>query len=295
MLRSTLFRGLTQVVQVAVCLGLVTTCPAQDAEKPRTPNVANDLKTPPATNESPGPGKRVRQVNKNYVGSGVYHLLYLPIDWQPKKRYPVIVEYAGNQWKTSPGTVEGSHLGYGISGGKGAIWICMPFVDREHKKNALKWWGNIDATVAYCKTTVESVCEKFGGDRNNVFVAGFSRGAIACNYIGLHDDSIASLWKGFICHSHYDGVREWNYPASDRESAKSRLRRLGNRPQFISHEELIKPVEEYLADAYPRGNFTFLAIPGIGHTDQWVLRPSPERRKLREWFANVSKTPDQLE
>jgi hypothetical protein len=46
-----------------------------------------------------------------------------------------------------------------------------------------------------------------------VFIAGFSRGAIACNFIGLRDDEIASLWCGFVVHSHYEGVRDW--PGSD--------------------------------------------------------------------------------
>jgi len=44
----------------------------------------------------------------------------------------VIVEYAGNgnyankYGDVSSGEVEGSKLGYGISGGTGFIWICMP-------------------------------------------------------------------------------------------------------------------------------------------------------------------------
>ena len=85
----------------------------------------------------------------------------------------------------------------------------MPFVDKKNGRNATTWWGDVRATVGYCKATVLRTCEEFGGDPSNVFIAGFSRGAIACNYIGLHDDEIASLWRGFICHSHYDGVRKW--------------------------------------------------------------------------------------
>ena len=45
-----------------------------------------DLITPPASNESPSPGKRVRQVNEDYEGSSVYHLLYLPTDWEKEKK-----------------------------------------------------------------------------------------------------------------------------------------------------------------------------------------------------------------
>ncbi|MDE0836252.1 MAG: hypothetical protein OSA84_07865 [Akkermansiaceae bacterium] len=182
------------------------------------------------------------------------------------------------------GTVEACNLGYGISGGEGVIWICMPFVDKKNGRNATTWWGDVGATVGYCKATVLRTCKEFGGDPSNVFIAGFSRGAIACNYIGLHDDEIASLWRGFICHSHYDGVRKWGYAGSDREAAAVRLKMLGDRPQFISQETSVDPVKEYLREAFPAGNFTFLAMPFSVHTDAWVLRDVPERKILREWL-----------
>ena len=176
--------------------------------------VPQDLITPLVTNDAPAPGKRVRQVNKDYAGSEVCHTLYLPTDWQKGKKYPVIVEYAGNKWRTSPGTVEGSNLGFGISGGQGVIWVCMPFVDTKNRRNATTWWGDVEATVDYCKRTVERICSEYGGDASAVFLAGFSRGAIACNYIGLHDDEIAALWRGFICHSHYDGLESGRTPGA---------------------------------------------------------------------------------
>ena len=249
--------------------------------------VPQDLTTPAVTVGEPGPGKRVKQVNKDYAGSEVYHALYLPTDWEKGKKYPVIVEYAGNKWRTSPGTVDGSNLGYGISGGKGVIWVCVPFVDAKNRKNATTWWGDVEATVDYCKKAVERVCAEYGGDKSAVFLAGFSRGAIACNYIGLHDDEIAALWCGFICHSHYDGVHEWPYAASDRTAAARRLKRLGDRPQFISHERSVAATANYLKEACPAGNFTFQAMSFANHTDTWVLRDIPERRAVRQWFRNV--------
>jgi acetyl esterase/lipase len=248
-------------------------------------SVVPDLVTPKATNGEPAPGKRVRQFNKNYAGSQVYHLLYLPTDWKKGKKYPVIVEYAGNKWRTSPGTVEGSNLGYGISGGKGVVWICMPFVDKKNRRNAVTWWGDTKATVDYCTQTVKRICKEYGGDPKNVFIAGFSRGAIACNFIGLHDDEIASLWRGFIVHSHYEGVRNW--PGSTRKDALERLKRLKRRPQFISNENSVAHTKQYLARNLPKGHFTFLALPFPDHTDTWVLRDIPERKKLREWFQKT--------
>ena len=120
-----------------------------------------------------------------------------------------------------------------------------------------------------------------------MFLAGFSRGAIACNYIGLRNDAIASLWRGFICHSHYDGVRMWGYPESDRASAAARLARLKGRPQFISQEGSFAATKAYLAEACPGGRFTFVALPYRNHADAWTLRDIPARAALRAWLAEA--------
>ena len=251
--------------------------------------VVPDLTPPSITTNAPAPGKRVKMVLPMYKGTDLYHALYLPIDWKKGDKYPVIVEYSGNKWKNSQGTIDECDLGYGISGGKGVIWICLPFVDKKNGKNAATWWGDVEATVDYCKQSVKQVCAEYGGDSSNLFIAGFSRGAIACNYIGLHDDEIASLWRGFICHSHYDGVIKWGYKGSDKASAAVRLKRLGNRHQFISQERSINATKEYLAKALPGGSFTFQALPFPDHTDTWVLRDIPERKVIRSWFKQVLK------
>lgn len=246
-----------------------------------------DLVTPSVVDGDPVPGLRVRMVDEAYADGDVHHALYLPGDWQAGKQYPVILEYAGNQWQTSPGTVEGSNLGYGLSGGADVIWVCLPFVDIRNRQNALSWWGDVDATVDYCKKAVAVVCDEFGGDLSNLILAGFSRGAIACSYIGLHDDEIASLWRGFFCHSHYDGARDWPYAGSDRQSAGRRLSRLGKRPQFVSHENDVSATETYLREVLPDGDSTFLSLPFADHTDTWVLRDIPERAIARGWLNSV--------
>ena len=254
--------------------------------------IPQDLFTPQILEGLPRPGVRVRQIHDEYKNTEIYHTLYLPLDWEEGKKYPVIIEYAGNKWRSSPGTVEGSNLGYGISGGNGVIWICLPFVDKENKRNALNWWGNVEATVDYCKKTVENVINKYGGDPSFIFLAGFSRGAIACNFIGLYDDEIAALWRGMICHSHYDGIKEWSYKGSDKNSALIRLNRLGNTQQFISHEnnnygKELKATKEYLSDCSPNGRYTFHLGEFRNHTDKWVLSNTSDRRVIRQWFYDI--------
>ena len=257
-------------------------------------SVAPDLEMPTMRSGPALPGRRVRQCVAEYAGTDVHHSVYLPVDWDPlKQEYPVLVEYAGNgNYHNSygdrcDGTVSGATLGYGISGGHRFIWICLPFVDTNRGMNSITWWGDVQATVAYCKSAVEEVCQRFNGDRSRVFILGFSRGAIACNYIGLHDDSIAALWRGFVAHSHYDGVRSWPYPNSERTAAVRRLRRLEGRPSFLSQECSIEDTRSYLLSSGVEAPFELVALPYRNHTDRWVLRDIPARRQLRQWINRL--------
>ncbi len=268
--------------------------------------VRPDLAIPGLSEGAPAPGKRVRQTHPDHAQSPVYHVLYLPSNWKPGKKYPVIVEYNGNGGFKSKlgdvctGKVEDSKLGYGISKGEDFIWLCLPYLNGAGTANVTKWWGtkpsyNPESTVAYCKKTVPWICERYGGDPSKVILAGFSRGSIACNYIGLHDDEIARLWCGFVPYSVYDGVgRKWPYPNSGREAAIVRLRRLGNRPQFICDETSdakssidLNATKAFLRESGVKGNFTFASTGFENHNDAWILHPSRTRTKLRRWVARL--------
>lgn len=258
-------------------------------------DILPDLSLPPICDGEPVAGRRVRRQLSAYRGREVHHLLYLPEDWQPGRRYPVIVEYPGNgpvyvdpMHDYSSGLVDDCPLGYGISAGRGFICAALPFVSADGQRNQDEWWGDAEATVRYCLEAVREICVDFGGDADAVILAGFSRGALACNFIGLHDDKIAGLWRAFIAHSHYDGVREWTAdPGSDRASARARLARLQGRPVFISHELSTADTRDYLASTGIAAPFTFLDLPYPNHSAGWVLRPVPERETLRQWARGV--------
>jgi hypothetical protein len=278
---------------------LAAPCVASAQQQEASKNVfaiTPDLTVPSVVSAASAAGKRVRTTTAGWEQTSVYHALYLPGDWEDGKKYPVIVEFPGNggyqrNEDTSHGTVEGCSLGYGLTQGRGVIWVCLPFVDTKygHKQNSTIWWGDVEETKRYCVATVRDVCARVGGDAKHVVLAGFSRGAIACNFIGLHDDEIASLWCGFFCHSHYDGVREgWPFPGADRASAMVRLQRLRGRPQWISQEKGgVVETEKYLRGTGVAGDFTFVPMPFDNHTDQWVLRDLPERTQAREWLRKV--------
>ena len=260
-----------------------------------------DLITPTMTEDAPAAGKRVRQIAPEYVGTKVYHALYLPSDWKPGGKYPVIVEYTGNKFPPGKGSgeVKDANLGYGMSGGKGFIWVTMPYVQKGRKENAVTWWGDKQATVDYCKVNLPRIYKQFGGDVDNVFVCGFSRGAIGSSYIGLADDDIANLWKGMFTHDHFDGHKKWGYENSDRASALTRLSRLKGRPVLICGQHASNVRNGYLEDHLDLAQFTFLDVPTTkifnipegpyihSHTDLWMHRESPYRRKARAWLKNV--------
>lgn len=284
---------------LSVWLALLPGLPA--AELPDIRSVPTDLTVPGLTEGSPAPGKRVKHTLADFQATPVYHVLYLPTDWKPDAKLPVIVEFAGNGGYSnrfgdiSTGRPEGSNLGYGLSAGRGFLWLCVPYLNAAGNDLALTWWGDAanrdpQPTLKYCREAVQRVCRDFGGDDSRVVLLGFSRGAIACNYLGLHDDATARLWRAFFAYSHYDGVRQWPYPSSDRASALTRLQRLAGRPQFICGEAgNAAETETYLKPLLPNAtNLTFQSTGFRNHNDAWLLRPSPARTAARRWLNEVT-------
>lgn len=294
------------MLRAALVAGSVAVALPAAGQAPDIASVPADLSVPVAEQAAPAAGKRVFYRLPGDPESVPALVLYLPTDWVPGKRFPVLCEYAGNghyrnaYGDISTGRPEDSQLGYGLSGGRGFIWVCLPFLNDAGDALALTWWGDPpthrpDATVAYAKRAVPAICAAFSGDPERVILCGFSRGAIACNAIGLHDDAIAKLWRGFVCYSHYDGVRSWPFAGSDRASALTRLRRLGSRPQFLCQEGApsagvgLDATRAYLKDSGIAGDFTFAGTGFRNHNDAWLLRPSPTRDAAREWLSRVSK------
>ncbi|MEM9282592.1 MAG: hypothetical protein AAGA96_12260 [Verrucomicrobiota bacterium] len=260
-----------------------------------------DLVTPTMTVASPGAALRVRQTAPEYQNTEVYHSLYLPTDWVPGGTYAVIVEYTGNYFPPGEGSgeVKDANLGYGLSGGQGFIWVVMPYVAEGGQQNEVRWWGDRQATVDYCKTNLPRILTEFGGDPDKVLICGFSRGSIACSYIGLADDEIAAFWRGMLTHDHFDGHKTWNYPLSDRKSALTRLARLQGRPVLVGGQRATGIRDDFLGKHLDLAAFTFLDVPtkeifnfpeGIylhPHTDLWMHRASPWRDRARTWLRLI--------
>ena len=292
-------------------------------------SVPADLAVPPMAPRGapPAPGARVFASNPDWLrvvpASAAYHALYLPPEWAPAPAppLPVIIELAGNgpfddaYGDVSTGRCENSSLGFGVTGGAGAIWVSMPMLVAGGEFDGTQWWGcppgppagdppavtstacaaattNASLAVAYIKSTTRHVLAAFNGDAARVVLAGFSRGAIGVNYLGLADDDIAALWAGSIAYAHYDGQpmdAHWPYPDAGPPASYERLRRLGARPTLIVSENdgATSDTEPYVRAAGFAVNATYLSTGFCNHNDKWALRPSPARDAMREWWRGV--------
>ena len=267
--------------------GLLATGTADQWVRPPGRNDVPDM-----VEGKPAPGRRVRYQLADDADNGIYCAVYLPPDWKPGKRYPVIAEYPGNVmysakvcWST--GRPEQCAMGYGISSGKNAIWVSLPFVNHENGEIAEAGFGSSDGddTTNYAINVINDLCANWGGDRNNLFLCGFSRGAIACGYIGLRNDEIAKLWKGFVACQHYDGS-PWR--ESKMEDAVLRAPRFRGEAifQVDNKQEKYQPVVDATD---PSVKWTWVQSKLGYHTTAMFLDERPSTKTLRQWYQDLTK------
>ncbi|PWJ54078.1 carboxypeptidase family protein [Dyadobacter jejuensis] len=270
------------------------------------------LSVPVMSDHKPEAGSRVKVIPEDYQKTEVYYSLYLPENYKPGNTYPVIVEYTGNEWPPSgsTGEVKDANLGYAIAKRIGAIWLVLPYI--QQGRSVTKWWGDEVETVDFALKNIREVCENYGGNPAEIFLCGFSRGAIGVNYLGLYNDKIAEVWLGFFTHDHYDGVREWKGTewgspiAKYRQAAKERMGRLRGRNCLISQNieegetsfETRNYIEENSFDSLANIRYNWFSmrkvIPHIpseavphSHTDKWLLYDSEYAETVYNWFLET--------
>jgi hypothetical protein len=264
---------------------------------------------PPLEKGIPEPGKRVAVTEPEYINTQVHHSLYLPVNYNKLTKCPIIVEFTGNYYPESgsTGEVEGANLGYSLTLGKDFIWVVLPFIAVDHLSNERTWWGDPEATCEYARRCIPHIIKNYKGDSTKVILCGFSRGAIATSYVGLHDDKTAKLWSAFFTSDHFDGEREWSQWGSPlakyRAEAKVRLQRINGRPFRICQDAGLNNgtsgIESMFKEMGLSGSFniTFRSIPmdhdfplipnqwfKNRHTDLWPIFNSESGTEAREWI-----------
>ncbi len=239
------------------------------------------LIVPPVTgSDVPAPGKRVY---RKLDGSPVPYVLYLPTDWNPQGRFPIIAEYSGNilYFKNtySTGKADQGNIGYGMSKGVGAIWVNLPFISPNHQHEQLNGFGDIDATAEYAIRVIRDLVENYAGDPGAVFLTGFSRGGAACGFIGLRDSRIADVWLAFHAVGGGDGA---GWFGSDMSGALVRAKRIKGRSSFVTDGG---PWQDVLASV--KQPFIFMDS-GIGaHVDTMFLDNRSSTVAARRWMRQV--------
>ena len=267
-----------------------------------------DVFAPPLTVGEPAPGRWVKQTLPGYEKTAAYHCLYLPTDWQPGKTFPVLAGFPGNgpfrnrYGDRSGGMPEDNSMGVGLSGGKGFIVVGLGYLDsRKNLAPTGSWWGDVAATIGYTKEAVRFVNGHYGGDPEAVVLYGFSRSAIGASFVGLYDDSIAPLWRAFLCYdgweSQADMARDWyrydqssyGYDPKDfgGTGVAQRFARVAGRPVFIlggrGAIEALNTLHRFPVE--------LMAKPHRNHHTSWALRDTPERARVRAWLTEILARP----
>jgi hypothetical protein len=251
-------------------------------------------------NKAPGPGKKVLFQFDEYLGTAVYHFLYLPPDWKPGNRYPVIMDIPGNpfnhQWGDfSTGRPESSPIGYGVSEGN-AICIGLPCIGLDGQSHVPQM-GDVPVTLAYMKQVAVWVCENWGGDPARMVLAGYSRGGLGTSFLGRYDDEMADVWLAWL---HYDGFDQpygpeiqlrkssYNTAADDWEVAGGIMRRfvrIKGRTTCIVGSGYNGAFQSYnTAHNFP---YAFFSSPGRNHNPIWSIAETEVGRQVQEWYRNT--------
>jgi len=246
---------------------------------------AGRIETPPIEEDAPAAGRRVRHRLPGDERRAIHCLLALPRDWQPGRTYPLIVEYPGNIFFVpgcfSTGLPDQCVIGHGMTQGSGAIWVSLPFIDAAADRIVADGWGDPDDTADYALRVVEHLCERFGADRSKVVLTGFSRGAIACGFIGLRNERVASLWKAFHLCQHFDGD---GWGGADLAGAVARARRFRGAAVFHTDnaQEGVRPITEAM------GVPARFVSSGLGaHATAMFLDDRESTGCLRRWFRDL--------
>lgn len=216
------------------------------------------VRVPDVVEGAPAPGRRVYQQLPGWENTAVRHVLTLPREWTPGRRYPLIVEYTGNvfyqKYCHSTGRTDQGNLAYGLARGERFICLNLPFVSEDGKREEVDGWGDIEKAVDYCLTALQFVQKNYGADPRAVFFTGFSRGSYAANYLALRNERIASVWAGFLTLRNPGA--EWPSPKlrgwrGVDAGWNERAARLSPRPWFHEADELGAEVHadvEFLED-----------------------------------------------
>jgi hypothetical protein len=243
------------------------------------------LSLQPLRTENPSAGKRVKMSISGY-NAAIYYTLTLPLNYKAGTAYSVIFECPGNVYGNFSGLPDDIVLGYGLSLGLDFILVQAPFVNTAKTAITTTWWSGGNATDDPTPTieTWTAILDYIEATYNvrNVILTGFSRGAIACCYVGCYNDTIATRWDGFIADAHFDGQ------VFTVAGASTRLARINNKKTlfFVGSDDSAKANTVAGKAAVDALGFptTYIEKPSLGHDPTWILLNDSYAVSARTWI-----------
>jgi hypothetical protein len=234
---------------------------------------------PAVVEGAPEPGIRVRVYLEAYPHA--YYVLYLPYNFDDKLAHPLIFESPANPTRLDPwGYPEETVLGFGLSEGYDFIWVSVPFVDEGGHMIKFVWGNSPETTVNFWLAVLNDLDKRFTIDKK--IIAGFSRGAVSCSYIGNFNEEISNKWDGYFAHAHFDGCCQ-----TVKGDVQERIERIKQKKVLLSAgcDDIALKCTEMSYERLITNNIpvTILKIPNTGHHPYWILEQNNEAEQARKW------------
>lgn len=202
----------------------------------------------------------VLKIGDPLTGGSGYWMLYIPSDYVPARKWPVIFNYhgLGNQPTAEPFK--------SLTDGKGFIVVGMEYEDREIRM------PQVEKNLPNLLRIRDALSKKVQMDEKLLFIGGVSQGGFRSADYG---EASLDTWAGMIILAAGRGVDAFSHP--------ERNPRYGGKPIFIGvgEKDGNLPGAKVSAEFYAsRGaDVTLEIFPGLGHA------VDEKNAKLKHWLA----------
>jgi predicted peptidase len=223
------------------------------------------------------------------VGGKEYrYVVYVPADWTPKQKWPVILFLHGAGERGSDGLAQSD---VGIGRGLRMHADRYPFIVVMPQCGTDKVWSDPDME-AQALAALEQTIKKFKGDRDRVYLTGLSMGGfgtfnMATKYPGRFA-AFVPICGGIRAQEDSPQMRvELVDDARIADPVAETAHRIGKTPIWIFHGDADQSVpvqgSREIAEALRAagGNVTYTEYPGVGHNSWDKAYADPE---LPKWL-----------
>ena len=210
-------------------------------------------------------------------GESYRYQVYVPADYSPARRWPVILFLHGGGGRGSDGLLA-TEAGIGTALRRYSERYPGLVVFPQGRVGDL--WGQLEANVALGALTQTE--QEFATDHDRVYLAGMSRGGEAAYYLAYRQPTrFAALLVACGRVQPLDAMSDPVVPAADGEPFGALAARIRNVPVWLFHGEadMTISVEQSrrLRDALKSvsTSFSYTEIPGVGH-NSWDAAFSSE-------------------